>query len=189
MFSVEETIPIGMATRRFSLSLMSVCTKARTTIGSRTAFQTSIPERGVAFQRLLPSSPTLMTGTNVETTRMEVVQHYQSQEAFLHRTHFDTAGRGTHVVSKDNDGWISFSWLSSGSWYCPCWLTVTHRHDLLEHLLYIEQSYIMYLKSNKPFQMISNVLVEKKMWKKINLCGPREILTAKEIFRNMSEHT
>lgn len=45
-----------------------------------------------------------MTGTNVETTRIEVVQNYQSQEAFLHRMHFNTAGRGTCVVSKDNDG-------------------------------------------------------------------------------------
>lgn len=45
-----------------------------------------------------------MTGTNVENTRIEVVQHYQSQEAFLHRMHFDTAGRGTYVVREDNDG-------------------------------------------------------------------------------------
>lgn len=68
--SVEETIPTGMATRRFSPSLTSVCTKAPTTTGSRTAFQTSIPESGVVFQRRLLSSPTRTTGTNIETRRL-----------------------------------------------------------------------------------------------------------------------
>lgn len=88
--SAEEMIHIGMATRRFSQSLMSVCTKAPTTTGSRTAFQISIPEREVAFQRLLPSSRTRMKGTDLEKTRIEVLQHNQSQVAFFYRNHFDT---------------------------------------------------------------------------------------------------
>lgn len=89
--SVEEMIHIGMATRRFSQSLTSVCTKAPTTTGSRTAFQISIPEREAAFQRLLPSSRTRMKGTDLERTRIGVLQHYQSQVAFFfYRNHFDT---------------------------------------------------------------------------------------------------
>lgn len=64
----EEMIPIGTPARKCGQTLMSIYTKAPTTIDSRTAFQTSILERGgVDFQRLLASSPTRTTGTNVET--------------------------------------------------------------------------------------------------------------------------
>lgn len=100
--SAEEMIHIGMATRRFSQSLTSVCTKAQTTTGSRTAFQISIPEREVAFQRLLPSSRTRMKGKDLEMTRIEVLQHNQSQVAFTR----------ARVASKDNDGSIPISSLS-----------------------------------------------------------------------------
>lgn len=55
-------ILIGMATRRSSLTRTSGCIKAATTTDSRIGFQISIPERGVAFQHLLPNSPTRTTG-------------------------------------------------------------------------------------------------------------------------------
>lgn len=60
--SDEEMILIGMATRRFSPTPTSECIQAAATTDSRTGFQISIPERGVAFQHLLPNSPTRTTG-------------------------------------------------------------------------------------------------------------------------------
>lgn len=61
--SVDETTPIGTATRRYSLT--PVWIKAQTTTGSRTALQTSLPEREAASPRPPANHPTRMTGTRL----------------------------------------------------------------------------------------------------------------------------
>lgn len=58
-----------MGIRRSSWSQKSVQTRAPTSTGRRTAFQTLILVRGVGFQKLLPNSQTRLTGTYQEKVK------------------------------------------------------------------------------------------------------------------------
>lgn len=89
----EEMILIGMATRRSILSPTSECIKA--TVDSSIGFQISIPERGVAFQQQLLSSPTRTTGKLFES-------------GWLHANAFKNV----------NEGFMANQWqLSNWSWF------------------------------------------------------------------------